>query len=357
MSSSGNCCPPIKPCCPPRPDCIPPRCAQLVGGPKGEILPNAGPCVACGADIYITADFIYWKVREDHLGYVSSTGNQLVAAPGKGKVAQPDFKMRPGFKVGIGMGYDHDGWDTFLQYTWMRSKNNTGSISSTASTTLLDNLWGITGEIEPTGDAVGALTSATVSWELHYFNVLDLELGRNFYVSRYLMLRPHFGFKGTWQKQFLNSAVNTGTTTSFTSQMAQKQFYWGFGIRAGLDAAWHFSRSFSLVGDIAVSGLYGQFEIDRTSTTFNNTAGTFVATDVNPFALSNNFHTIKPVVEWFIGLRWETYTCDNEYHFALEAGWEEQFWGQQNQFIDSVVEGKNGDLNFQGLTVKARFDF
>ncbi len=30
-----------------------------------EITPNAGPRVANGADVFLTADFIYWRPRED----------------------------------------------------------------------------------------------------------------------------------------------------------------------------------------------------------------------------------------------------------------------------------------------------
>lgn len=359
--SSDPCCPKPKPCCPARLDCCPPRCAQLVGGPRGEILPNAGPCVACGADLFITADFLYWMVREDHLGYVYSTGQQADGAPAKGHVFHPNFKMKPGFKVGLGMNFDHDGWDIFAEYTWIRARNITGSAVPTATTVIFDDFW-------LAGVGADVITSASVEWDLHSFNVIDLELGRNFYVSRYLMLRPHFGLKGTWQKQNYNVTINetsggvivpTVPAGLYTSNMSQRQKFWGIGIRAGLDTAWHFSRSFSLVGEVALSGLYGQFEDNRFGTSFNTTTGTFFVspTTLGTINTDNNFHTIKPVIEWMLGLRWEMYTCDNEYHFAFEAGWEEQYWADQNQFFSFRSEGEGGDLNFQGLTVKVRFDF
>ncbi|HSX04513.1 MAG TPA: Lpg1974 family pore-forming outer membrane protein [Rhabdochlamydiaceae bacterium] len=368
------CCPAPKPCCPPRPDCIPPKCAQIMGGPKGEILPNAGPCIACGADLYFTADFIYWTVREEHLGYALTLGNQTAAtasAPAHGKISQLDFKMKPGFKVGVGMLFDHDGWDVFAEYTWIRARNITGSVTNTPGTTyIIDTLlWEVTGaETTVTTAGVGGITSVSGAWQLHYFNVIDLELGRNFYVSRYLMLRPHFGFKGTWQKQFFDVTVNglaNGTTAgsfttgnSITSTMKQEQFYWGFGIRAGLDAAFHFSRSFSTFGEIAVAGLYGQFEENRLGREFNNSTGAFIAVPpFSPVSITDNFHTIKPVMEWQVGLRWEMYTCDWDFHFAFEAAWEEQYWLGQNQFINYLTETRGGDLSFQGLTLKFRFDF
>ena len=36
------------------------------------ITPNAGPRVAAGADIFITASFLWWTAHEDGLGYVGS---------------------------------------------------------------------------------------------------------------------------------------------------------------------------------------------------------------------------------------------------------------------------------------------
>ncbi|HSX12649.1 MAG TPA: Lpg1974 family pore-forming outer membrane protein [Rhabdochlamydiaceae bacterium] len=349
--SRDPCCPPPKPCCPPKQDCIPPKCAQLVGGPKGEITPNAGPCVACGADLYLTVDFIYWTVREDHLGFAYSTGTNATA-PVEGRISQLDFKMEPGFKVGAGILFDHDGWDIFAEYTWIRSRNVKGSADLEAGTVFLS--------AENWGFVDGTASGYDANWSLHYFNVIDLELGRNFYVSRYLKLRPHFGFKGTWQKQFFNDdAATVITSVAHTAFLREKQFYWGFGIRAGLDAAFHFSRSFSTFGEIAVSGLWGQFEDNRLNQEFVTATGAFVAPvgGFNPRNVSSNFHTIKPVMEWMIGLRWETYTCDKEFHFAFEAAWEEQYWLGQNQFISTSNEVRGGDLSFQGLTVKFRFDF
>ncbi len=331
-----------------------------MGGPKGEITPNAGPCVACGADLYLTADFIYWNIREDRLGFALTTGTNP-SDPVEGRISQLDFKMKPGFKVGAGILFDHDGWDVFAEYTWIRARDINGSATADVGVVFFDEpLWQ-----RGTG-GTGSFTSVDGHWDLHYFNAIDLELGRNFYVSRYLKLRPHFGFKGTWQKQFYNTTVNetaTGVGTgvaignSLTETMNLRQFYWGFGIRAGLDAAFHFSRSFSTFGEIAVAGLWGQFEETRLQREFNNTTGAFVSTFHDPFNTSDNFHTIKPVIEWQIGLRWETYTCDKDFHFAIEAAWEEQYWLGQNEFITFVAETRGGDLVMQGLTVKFRFDF
>ncbi len=384
------CCPKPLPCCPSKPDCIPPRCAQLVDGPKGEITPNAGPCVACGLDFYITADFIYWMAREDNLAIsvvTSGSRNAIVTGAGGlapfppkppiGEVEIPDFKWRPGFKVGLGWNFGDDGWDLFAQYTWLRSNDNKGSqhqptvrtvlgaLGISQGTSLVDAYWNNIDRIADfsvSGDSV--FTDSSGKWTLH-FNVIDLELGRNFYVSRRLVLRPFIGVKGTWDKQKLSltytdnnpSAVDPGTPFFFFEN--QTVDIWGAGLRGGLNTTWHWTRSFSFLGDIAVTALWEHFKTEALLSDQRTMSGT-APTAISEYTMfvERKAFTLKPVLEMLLGMRWETYTCDNAFHFAVDAGWEMQWWPDQNQFLKrTLIETAGGDLFMQGLTLKFRFDF
>ena len=335
----------------------PNKCAQLNRhrGPRREITPNAGPCVANGVDVFFTADFIYWTIREDGLEFAATTGfasSSTNTSTSQGKIFHPEFKFEPGFKAGLGLDFDHDGWDLYAQYTWLRAKHDHEHVHPSPTTLLIDFFILVNGAFTGGVGSTATWTSASAKWH-EDFNVVDLELGRNFYISRYLMLRPHFGLKGTWQTQkFDVSFDGTISTQSTTISSTNHENIWGIGIRAGLDTAWHFTRSFSLYGDIAVTGLWEQFEIKRSDLLFNNVTRTGTV----GFHAKNNFHTIEPIFEWEIGLRWETWWCDDDYHFSIEAGWEEQTWLGQNQFIST---GSNGDnlLSLQGLTTGIRFDF
>ncbi len=375
--------PPCEPCCPPRDPCA--NCAQLwpTRGPDWIITPNAGPCVSCGVDMFVTAEFIYWTAHEDHLGYVLSTGtnsgssNQPTATtpdiPG-GKVFHPDFKFKPGFKVGLGFLTDHDGWDVYVNYTWLHYNNIKGNASSgdgdndadDTSVALFDEIVGINGLGGKGG--VSNPDTASAKWKLN-FNVIDLELGRNFYVSRNLYLRPYVGFKGTWQKQHFD--VEMVGTTSFSSggggggnttvasdgTSTNSVKYWGIGLRSGLDTAWHFTKSFSLVGEAAVSLLWEQFKSHRFDTAAFTPPTGGADLFISNINVSDNFHTINPVFELYMALRWESWFCCDNYHLSIEAGWEEQFWNEQNQFVQIAVETREGDLSLQGFTLKFRFDF
>ncbi|MCP5509595.1 MAG: MOMP family protein [Chlamydiales bacterium] len=290
-----------------------------------------------GADVFITADFILWTPREEGLEYVmTGTG----APTGQGSLREPDFGLEPGFKVGLGLNLGHDGWDVFAEYTWLTSSVN-DSVNSDNATWL----W----------NTAAGTTRFSADWDFN-FNAIDLELGRNFFVSQYLTLRPHYGFKGTWQDQDYKTTAEIRAAGALVARdrVAQDFDYWGFGIRTGMDTAWHFCKSWSIYGNFAISALWSGFDIDRKDTTYTVLTDTSVTT----LNTENNFHTILPVLELAIGLRWEIWVSDDDYHFGIDAGWEEQvWWGMNRLIVAGQPQRDNGDLTMQGLTLKFRFDF
>lgn len=375
------CCP--KPC-PPKPCCIPTCCPEIVEDccafnkcpPTCQVTPNAGPRVNGGADLFFTAAFTWWTAHEDGLAfaYIEEDfipGVATTAQVPTTTVAIPDFKWKPGFKVGAGLDFCHDGWDVYLDYTWFHSMNNRKSISVDPAGTpdVSDGYWLVNAPylqdvLLPIAAHFRLDFYETVTGNLALkWNIFDLELGRNFYISRRIKLRPHFGLKGMWARQTFNLVLdnksNNGATNSI-STMNNKIKNWGIGVRAGLDTAWQFCESFSLIGEIAATGLWEQFKVHRIDatdiliTTVIGTAGTSPSS-VN---YQYNFYSLRPVIEWFLGLRWEMWTCGDDFHFEFDAGWETQLWFSQNQFLRiECLEADHGDLAFQGLTVRARFDF
>lgn len=334
--------------CAPDP-CTP--CAQLwpSRGPNWIITPSAGPCVCRSIGFFLTTEFLYWTAREDHLGFAFTakvTGTLPNALIGKGKVTHPDWKFNPGFRVGVGLTYDcHDGWDLYANYTWFRVWNTRKTVHAKENEVVFNFQF----------DPIPVAGQVEGNWELH-FNVVDVELGRNFYISRCLKLRPYFSLKGTWQKQFFTidaSGFDPIALTNVFSPSRERLKYWGVGARAGLDTCWDLTQRFSFLGEVAVTALWERFNNrGRSSFTFPE-----AGQERTLFNISNTFHTIKPILELFLGIRWETWFCCDAFHFNFDAGWELQWWGNQNQFFDFFAETKEGDLALQGLTARFRFDF
>lgn len=338
-----------------------------------EITPNAGPRVTNGADVFITADFIYWTARMDGLGYartgldeVDNIRLQETPQAVAGSTKFPPRKFDPGFKAGIGLNLGHDGWDVYLEYTWFHSNhtNTTSNTNTALNSTGIVPLWDISTVSGPssqiTVDTFANVQNAKGKFRFR-FNNFDLELGRNFYISQYLTLRPNIGLKGCWYKENYNVTYTTFINPDIASEVDQvrlkfRQHYWGVGVRAGLDTAWYFDKNWSIFGDVALAGLWGRFDVKRRD--FADVDVTDPATSINVINTNFDFHTMKPVLEFQLGLRFDYWFSDDDYHFGLSAAWEEQVWiNHNNVFAITDGWGSHGDLGFQGLTLKVRFDF
>lgn len=350
-------------------------CTCNICPPTCEITPKAGPCVVNSSNFYLTADFIYWNASEENLEFATvNTRDSFGLVHPKGKIYQIDSNWAPGFKVGAGYDLCFDGCDIYAEYTYFHStKREKTSSSLSSDLALLDNFWLlnnillVSANFPGSTDSLGILiytlpeASAFSTWHLG-FNQIDLDLGRNFYISRRLMLRPYVGLKGMWLKQNLKvgfeGILTFGQPTPFfaRSNMKNKIDSWAIGMLSGVEGAWHFTTNFSLIGNLGFAGLWQHFKISRfDSEIVPLTAGSLNRNFIN---LSSNFNKFTPVIEWMLGFRWESWFGCDTYHLALDAGWEMQNWFSQNKFIRIAGSPKcDGDLAFQGLTVKCRFDF
>lgn len=322
------------------------------GTPMQQITPNAAPVPQWWANPYITVDFIYWKTSEGGLDYafdgVAPSTPPVINAK-KGKFHSPEQEYDPGFKVGFGLNFKHDGWDFFTEYTRLHSDHEHDHVHAHENNVLLS-----TWLLQLPGGVVTqiGLESASAKWHMN-FDMLDFELGRNYYISKFLTLRPYVGIKLIWTDQHYNvNYVADDITFQNTDRASIKmtQDVMGTGIQAGLDAAWHMTKNWSVFGNFSLAGLWNDFDNSRkdyqtvdsvTQRTLNN---------------KNDQTLLQPYFDFILGVQYETWFYHDYYHFGIHAGWEEVLLPNHNQLIGLYNE-VSGDLGFQGLTIQARFDF
>ena len=174
-----------------------------------------------------------------------------------------------------------------------------------------------------------------------------------------MKLRPFVGLKGTWQNQNLNNLYSHvrffGVTDIYDIKARLHQKIWGAGLLFGLNTSWQFTNWFSLYSDFAASALCLSYNLHRHDTfTINIPNDTFTFTKTN---IKETLLNIKPLFEWGIGLRAETYFYNNRFHILLQAGWEAIVWPNQTLYLSLSDHYDRFDLNIQGLTIRSRFDF
>lgn len=326
-----------------------PRADQVITptvAPKPE-MPDAR------VKVTTTADFIWWKsfVGNAEYAWAGVTDGRLVTVGdslSKGNIKTPDFDFAPGFKLGLGLNFLHDGWDLYGNYTWLAPQSETTSVIGQQGVGLIGNFNPNTGPYDGFGPP--ALTSANSKWKQN-FNVLDVELGRNFFISRFITLRPFFGLKFDWIKEEFHDQLFSNTTNFQSIDLKRLERAFGVGIRAGLDTVWHFTKNWGLYGDFAATALWSDFHTTILENAFNSSG---LAEGINSY---EKIQQVTPVFEASLGLIYMLWFNQNRTMFFAKAGWEEQVWVHYNQITPSIFNVKAGNLSLHGLTVEIGFTF
>ncbi len=341
--------------------------------PTRVITPGVAPEVLDRANVTISADFLWWKsylggVEFAISGIGDSIDQSLDNVAQRGKVKKPPFAWAPGIKLSLGVNYRLDNWNTTATYTGLFTDRERTSVHFDANKGLAANL--------PLYPAVGVeldvpaygpfpIYEADCSWRQN-FNVVDVDLARNFFISETLTLRPHFGLKFSWIEE--KFAVNYPDVTfpSFPAtvdnaffEMRQRQ--WGLGIRGGMNGVWHITKEFGVYGDFAAAAMWSSFKTrineEATITTeVSSHPETFVTTTPTILTTDGRLFEVLPVLELGLGFEYMLWFNNETCLFFAKAGWEEQVWSDFNQFV-LPLERMHGDLSLHGLTIEAGFSF
>lgn len=316
----------------------------------GAKMASASPLFD-GYGLFATADLLFWHLSEGGADYCLAaekpgTQSQL---PSSGKVMHSHFDWDFGFRTGVGYNLEHDAWDGYLNFTWFHT-------SASDSTHRQKN-----GGLNPQkGFAIIENAKKMSShWDVHYY-VLDLEVGRRYFVSKFLAFRPEFGVESAWicqrRRYSIRKDVNPQTGV-MGENIYGKNNFWGIGPRCGVEGTWYFGRRFSLLGALNAALLWGRFD-DHLKETELTSRGKVKAVDIN-----GDFHRLAPNVQMKLGFGWDSNINDDQNHLGIYLSYEFQYWWRQNQFLnEQQFNGMNFqheamDLSLNGFTLDVRFDF
>lgn len=321
----------------------------------------------CGSwDVYADASFTYWQPVQDNM----ELGSTNTISPAQleagiyllnGNWINMNFDFAPGFKVGLGMNFNHDNWDAYSEYTWFRGHSHLHSNgpSDGSIAAAFGHPFTVDSNLFNTGSE---------DWKLH-MDFVDVELARSYYVGTKLSFRPFVGARGAWIRQrlhtrYINENIVIGSQVSAnpgTLNTVQKSQSWGVGPRVGLYTNWMLGQGFRIFGNGLGDILYTQYTTLGYNESFID-AGTGAITIVH--TTQKNTGTLRTHLDIEVGFAWGCYFDKNNWHVDLSAGYGFQVFFDQNMFRryldnnsigDSLVE--NGNLYVQGLTASMRFDF
>lgn len=348
----------------------------------------------CPYDIYTELSFNYWQPIQENMevGLLNNGASTKISASGltitnvsssdSHRDVNMDFDFKPGFTLGLGCNFDEDNWDLRLEYTWF---HNTQRKSETARDFVLFNAssqsiaatWGT-----PTPSAGDVIYQfAKEKWKLG-MDLLDLDLGRWFYVGCNLTFHPSFGVRAALIEQkvhvsytngFANYTVDLpgllgGGTLLENKNVQGKSRSWGLGPKAALETHWLLGRGFRLFGNGEADLLYTRYTALKEST---GAAGTVLGIiNLIPFSFTTSNETrgkqrnvgcLRTHLELELGVGWGTYLECSDMCIDCSAGYDFQVFFDQNMLRRHVTDPggslPNGNLYTQGLIAKVRLDF
>ncbi len=329
-------------------------------GASGMVNPPGRPQVKGGADLFIFGNVLYWNAHENGLSYaIKNKNSDSNLSNAEIKNIHGDWNV--GFRVGAGYNLPHDGWD--VNFTWLRFTDHAHKHTHASANRFVFPVW-----VHP-ADPVAFATpceKAHSHWKMH-LNQIDLDLGREFFVSKWLTLRPHFGLRSDWIYQKWDTYFRNFPSQAPLPNKVEIDFrdeWWGIGLEGGLDTQWGLGAGFSIFANVSTAIIYGFHQIkveDEDSPAF----GTSLASNGEFVKIKNNSYRIShPILDLMMGLRYDYMFFDDRFHMGLQVGWEHHVYFSQNQFplfVDESSLGSfvrnQGDLALQGWTFGARFDF
>lgn len=307
----------------------------------------------------VFADLLLWLAEESGTENWAEVITGGAPSPEICIIRKVNFNWDPGFRVGLSYGMKHDQWSTQLYYTRFhtRGKDRVTSSPGSVFSAFLGNFY----VDNPTGAGIKGLAyeRANIHWTID-FNIFDWELGRSFWISKALSIRPFLGLKGGWIHQSIHSKWQhpsppepPQTFIPFdTGRERLKNNFWGLGPSGGLDMDWNVystrNNFLSLFGNFSGAILYGHW-------TFKD-----VYTNEIPQKILVKLPRLNSgasMLRTVMGLGWDTYFKQGQYHFSTKLGYEMQFWLDQLQYY-TLDTGRLGNaLTLQGGTLEFWFDF
>ena len=284
-------------------------------------------------------DVLYWHASEETSAVWS---NVTTLTSFSAETLQ--FDWSPGFRVGFGFQPAEESWDVKLYWTYFHtSQDATVGGLSTVFTEFFSGFVG--GDVNP-------FNSALIDWRLTY-NTIDLEAGRKFAIGESVWIRPSLGIKTAIIQQNIQLDTSDALYSTSTEESITHDF-WGIGPSFGVSGAWNLPKcnNLSLTGSFSADFLFGQWNVnDAYARTDNQTpqkaCGAFV-TSMKDSCLG------VPVLRYFLGLEW---VHQGNVTITARAGYELQWWANQQRLPAFQQLPMHGDLTLEGLTCGVSIGF
>lgn len=295
-----------------------------------------------GWNLFLKSSFIWWQASQEgmELAITQPQGTSLAI---DSTVIQMKYNYKPGFKIAAGYKSSYDDWQITVDYTWLHFTEKQFSGAPNFPVGNLKPLWLSTSSSAET-------TSSR--WRLS-LDLVDLNLVREFFVTKKLLLTCFAGLRG----DAINQKYNIVYAYSNLEPLSKCNSYsWGLGPRLGLNATWALAEGFGIFAKTFGSLLYAKFDLKNEQNQVEN------PNFINIRA-KDTLSSLTPNGELDLGFNWESFFADYKWHVNFAISYDFQVFFNQNRmtlFADEFFFSTSKSLSnlyLHGLTVSGRLDF
>lgn len=291
--------------------------------------------------------------------------------PQKGSTKDIDFKWAWGIRAGVGYNFDYDGWDLQALYQWLSSNGNKqvdvgllGYVVPLKGTTSI-----VANCSNFTANDTYLAKFAKSQFAFNHHSIV-LQLGRSYFVSSLLSLRPFFGFRATYlnlqqlvrfmggESSIIGNIVGLGVNTVTVADTSR---LWGLGPRAGVNTDWFLASGFSIFGNASFSLLYGWFDV-------NHREKFSLCPSSNRIKLLANEHRYLPATQLQLGLKYSKYFDSKHQKLEVSLGYDSLYYWRANQMLKvnefaftggatEKFERYSEDVSIRGVTFDVKWSF
>jgi len=319
---------------------------QTALGEYGVSTTTATPRV-CGREWIASSDVLYWHAHLESTQYAARRSTSSNPTQDTNTTETLNFPWNFGFRLGLGTVVKEERWDVNAQFTYFVTTAE--DIARDYPQTTLTPLW--TGLVDTTSYDWGKSTL----W-IRYSDVV-VDLGRNYFISSQLSVRPNFAVRSTWIREKRMNLFDLGGSDPLNS--TDSSYMWGIGPRIGTSGRWFLANGFHFTSSFGMSFLYSYFQLRHLDTLF--------ADPDDLTRVKETKHRYIPCADLFLGIGWGTYVNEQQQFLHFELGYDLQYFWNQNQFIQVLpkasanareqYQNANDDLSFSGLTAKVQLNF
>ena len=256
--------------------------------------------------------------------------------PFTGQVYEPKSAWAWGIDAILGYDFSRDGWDARLTNAYFKATQSDAVLAGWGGNVIPARVvYEVVSFIAPNDFWICAEAHSNISLA---YDLIGLELGRDYFVSRHLSLRPLLGLLGSWMWNTQNIVYSGDPKDIVTPVLGNDSYktqdrldWYGIGPQVGLETKWGLGKGISFFADAKAALMVGKYRVVHQEEFTRQPNSAFPG----PYLIEmrSTYRRILPYLQTLIGLSYDFFSDDQTNQFLIRLGYNVQLFAGANEFI------------------------